>query len=68
MVDGTLPVFSAGRREFCLAEMVREACQQYADHGCTLDEFMDEYEAIVVAAAVSEVKRGGGCGGSAAYA
>ena len=66
MVDGSLPVFSAGRREFCLAEMVREACQQYANHGCTLDEFMDEYEAIVVAAAVSEAKRGG-CGGAAAY-
>ena len=66
MVDGALPVFSAGRREFCLAEMVREACRQYADHRCTLDEFMDEYEAIVVAAAVSEVKRGGG-GGATAY-
>lgn len=68
MVDGALPVFSAGRREFRLAEMVREACQQYANHGCTLDEFMDEYEAIVVAAAESEAKRGGGCGGAAAYA
>ena len=67
MINGMLPVFRAGSREFCLAEMVREACRQYANHGCTLDEFMDEYEAIVVAAAESEAKRGG-CGGAAAYA
>lgn len=66
MVDGGLPVFEAGR-EFCLMEMVREACRQYANHGCTLDEFMDEYEAIITAAAENQ-ERMRGNGGAVAYA
>lgn len=66
MVDGGLPVFTAGR-EFCLMEMVREACAQYANHQCTLEEFMDEYEAIVMAAAKNQ-ERMGGNGGAVAYA
>jgi len=53
-VDGGLTVFTAGR-DFCLMEMVRECCQQYAEHRCTLDEFMDMYEAVMLQAAENQL-------------
>lgn len=55
MVDGGLTVFTAGR-DFCLMEMVREVCEQYAEHKITLDEFIDCYEAIMIQAAENEIK------------
>lgn len=55
MVDGGLTVFTAGR-DFCLMEMVREVCEQYAEHKITLDEFMDCYEDILIKAAENEAK------------
>ena len=57
-VDGGLTVFMAGR-DFCLMEMVREACTQYAENKCTLDEFMDMYEAVMFAATDDEGRRCG---------
>ena len=53
-VDGGLTVFTAGR-DFCLMEMVRECCQQYVDHKCTLDEFTRMYEAVLISAAEHEI-------------
>lgn len=37
-------------------EMVREVCEQYAEHKITLDEFTDCYEAIMLQAAENEIK------------
>lgn len=54
IIDGGLTVFTAGR-DFCLMEMVRECCQQYADHKCTLDEFTYMYEAVMISAAEHEI-------------
>lgn len=80
MIDGGKTVFSIGKRDFCLTEMMREACRQYADYKCTLDEFVDMYESVALAAiGITEEhlqeqlrnrSRGGDgcCGGATAYA
>lgn len=77
MIDGGKTVFSIGEREFCLMEMMREVCAQYAEGRCTLGEFCDMYEGVVLAAiGITEKqlqeemrrRREGGCGGAAAYA
>lgn len=53
-VDGGLTVFTAGR-DLCLVEKVRWCYQQYAEHRCTLDEFVDMYEAVMLQAAQNQL-------------
>lgn len=50
MIDGGKTIFTVGKRDFCLMEMMREVCRQYVEHKCTLDEFVDMYEGVALAA------------------
>lgn len=57
MVDGGLTVFNAAGRDYCLAEMVKEVCGQYVEGKCSLDEFMEMYEGVLLSAAMEQDRR-----------